>query len=828
MTFPHAWLLLVALLPLGWTAYAWRKTVRRLSLVLKGLSLAAIFLALAQPTITLPETKIAEFVLVDTSGSITSQDLARASSLAREIERNRGGNWVKIVPFASSIRALRPEELSGALRLQQISDSVAGTNLESALTGSMAAIPNGYLPSFLLVSDGNENEGSAVRAIAQLRRLHIPVDTIPLGGKSGSALRLQSVSLPHDAYSAELIPIDLTVSSPVPTSATLDIYAEGKVLGHQAVNLKAGANSLRLDARVKSTGVVTIAGKVQTPSGGNARFEQAVELHRARVLYLSQDPPGTDSNLLSALGEANIELTRDASELDRDIDSLQLVILNNLDLASLSPERKSRLENYLKNGGGLLLIGGERQVYKEDKQMDALDRALPAKLAPPDTPKGTCVSLIIDKSSSMEGRKIELARLSAIGVVDHLRPLDTIGVLIFDNSYQWAVPMRRAEDRSLIKRLISGITPDGGTQIAPALAEAYRRVLPCNASFKHIVLLTDGISEEGDSIDLAKEAAGHGVTISTVGLGQDVNRSYLEKVAASSGGRSYFLNEPGGLEQILLKDVETYSGSTAVEKALTPIVAAKADVLEGVGMDNAPPLQGYARFKAKPGAEVLLEINKLEKDPLFVRWQYGLGRAAIFTSDAKSRWAEAWIDWPGFDKFWTNVTRDLLMRNGASQATAGFDAANGDILVRYQLAAGTTEPPSIPEIYVLGPNSFRKAIDVKKIAARLYEGRLHIGSETGLFRVRPINESAAFPEVGFYRQQPEFQDFGSNEELLKEIASFTGGRFNPELSAIFDAGGRSNSSQWQLWPACLGLAIALTIAELFARKWSGLADYFRK
>ncbi|MDQ6707643.1 MAG: VWA domain-containing protein, partial [Acidobacteriota bacterium] len=220
MTFAHPSLLLVALLPLGWIAYAWRKTVRRLSLVLKGLSIAAIFLALAQPTITLPETKIAEFVLVDTSGSITSQDLARASSLAREIERNRGGNWVKIVPFASSIRALRPEELSGALRLQQISDSVAATNLESALTGSMAAIPNGYLPRFLLVSDGNENEGSAVRAIAQLRRLHIPVDTIPLGGKSGSALRLQSVSLPHDAYSAELIPIDLTVSSPVPTSAT--------------------------------------------------------------------------------------------------------------------------------------------------------------------------------------------------------------------------------------------------------------------------------------------------------------------------------------------------------------------------------------------------------------------------------------------------------------------------------------------------------------------------------------------------------------------------------------------------------------------------------
>ena len=53
-----------------------------------------------------------------------------------------------------------------------------------------------------------------------------------------------------------------------------------------------------------------------------------------------------------------------------------------------------------------------------------------------------------------------------------------VGVLIFDNSFQWAVPMRRAEDRTLIKRLISGITPDGGTQIAPALTEAFQRILP--------------------------------------------------------------------------------------------------------------------------------------------------------------------------------------------------------------------------------------------------------------------------------------------------------------------------------------------------------------
>ncbi len=520
-------------------------------------------------------------------------------------------------------------------------------------------------------------------------------------------------------------------------------------------------------------------------------------------------------------------MTRDASLIDRDLASVQLVVLNNLDLNDFSAARKTRLETYVRDGGGLLLIGGERQVYKPEKKMDALDRALPAQLAPPKSPEGTSVILIIDKSSSMEGRKIELARLSAIGVVDHLRPMDNIGVLIFDNSFQWAVPMRRAEDKSLIKRLISGITPDGGTQIAPALAEAYRKVLPSKGVFKHIVLLTDGISEEGDSIELAKKAAENQVTISTVGLGQDVNRAYLEKIAATSNGRSYFLNEPQGLEQILLKDVKDYTGGTAVEAVMAPIVERKAEVLEGVGMEQAPALKGYARYTAKDDAETILGIDAARKDPLYVRWQYGLGRSAVFASDAKSRWAADWMTWPGFDKFWTNVARDLLTHANSSEASAQFDAANGDITVTYRINEELLEPTSVPPIFVLGPGGFRKQIPVKRVAGHSYRGILHIGTTRGLFRIRPLQDSPAFPEVGLYRQTEELQDYGANTTLLKQIATLTGGRVDPPVESIFDTEGRAMSTVWQLWPALLGLAIALNVAELVARKWGGLKANFK-
>ena len=67
----------------------------------------------------------------------------------------------------------------------------------------------------------------------------------------------------------------------------------------------------------------------------------------------------------------------------------------------------------------------------------------------------------------MEGRKIELARLSAIGVVDHLRPMDSIGVLIFDNSYQWAVPIRRAEESRSSSVLFPALLPTAERKSLP-------------------------------------------------------------------------------------------------------------------------------------------------------------------------------------------------------------------------------------------------------------------------------------------------------------------------------------------------------------------------
>src|SRR5579883_1339588 len=827
MTFERTWVLAVAWLPLVWMLLEWRRTTRRFGLALKALSFVAILLALAEPRLNVFETKVAVAVLVDTSASVTPADLEHASRIASNLASERGRHWMRVIPFARSTRPLgRNEDQKPWKFLPTAGENGRATDLEAAIREAAAALPDGMVPRIVLISDGKQNKGSAARAAWQVQQLGIPIDTYALAGRPQPAMRLESISLPSIAFTGEQFPIDAVISTPKAGPGEVELAAEGRTLGKSQVQLAAGENSLRLHASLNTPGALDLAISVRGESAGQGEvhFDQAVTLRRPRVLYVSGDAPGANSHLSSTMEAAQFSVDRAEAFSAGNLADYQLIIFDNWDLESIPAARKAELETYVKQGGGLLVIGGERNVYVEDKAKieDPLDRTLPAKLAPPRSPEGTAVVLIIDKSSSMEGRKIELARLAAIGVVDNLRPIDLVGVLIFDNSFQWAVPLRRAEDRAMIKRLIAGIVPDGGTQIAPALAEAYRRILPARATFKHIVLLTDGISEEGDSLDLSKEAAAQHVTISTVGLGQDVNRAYLEKVANLADGKAYFLNEPAGLEQILLKDVMEHTGSTAVEKSLRAVVEKNVEILDGVGIESAPALKGYVRFVAKPSADTILRVDP--KDPLLVRWQYGLGRAVVFTSDAKSRWAADWVGWKGFDRLWTNVFRDLLPHSEAGEAKVDYDSASGDLVVNYQLGRDMNAPDKLPAIYIFGPGGFRHPLPVAEVADRSYRGRIHIGQLQGLFRIRPLEESRAFPEVGYYRQEQELLDYGSNPFLLRSIAEFTGGRFNPQPRQVFDAAGRSQPSSLRLWPELLVLALLLNLAELIMRKGRAVLD----
>src|SRR5690606_28932051 len=150
----------------------------------------------------------------------------------------------------------------------------------------------------------------------------------------------------------------------------------------------------------------------------------------------------------------------------------------------------------------------------------------------------------------------------------------------------------------------------------------------------------------------------------------------------------------------------------------------------------------------KPAAETILSVDDDERDPLLVRWQYGVGRSAVFTSDARDRWAANWTSWSGFDRFWGNIARDLLPRTPREQVEVRFDRATRELIAVYR---GDISPDQ-PRMLIACTTGFRAAADVERISPVVYECRSFIGDRFGFFRLRTAEPVDGFPDAGFYRE----------------------------------------------------------------------------
>jgi len=795
-----------------WLVWEWRRSQRRAGLALKSVVFLLLVLALAQPVLRVEESRMSVVAAADVSASIPGRQLEREREFLQGLERERGRHDLRAMVFGEAAQSGWPP--------QRPADVSRRTDIESALRAALASLPPDRIPRVLLLSDGLANQGAVERAAYQAREQGVPVDTAAVEGRPVPPLRILSVNAPARAYSGERFPVEVELFSAEETSAAVRLEAEERVIGRTEAALEKGANRLLLNVRLSLQGATVIRGKILAEGLGEALFHHAVTLRSPHALLVSAGPLENEQHLRGVLDAAGFTLTAADSLPGEELRGFDLVIARNQNLENWPEEAKRRVERFINEGGGFLAIAGENSVYKERDggEPDPLRQALPATVAPPRKPEGASVVLILDKSSSMEGKKMELARQSAIGVVENLRPIDEIGVLVFDNSYQWAWALQSNSHPEVTKRLISGVIADGGTQIPPALHEGFKHIQRSQALYKHILLLTDGISEEGDSYELAGRAAGLGITISTIGLGRDVNRAYLERIARLAEGKSYFVMDVTSLAQIVLRDVLEHTGTSLAEREMKPVVLRQADLFEGVDWEEVPPLLGWVRFEAKPQAETLLEIGE-ENDPLLARWQYGLGRAAVFASDAQARWAQNWLSWSGFDPFWTNLLRDLSPRTPRTEANARYEEASGEAAAVYRLGGRAGSPPEVlPEVYFLGPDGFRKAAPLERAGPDRFSARVHTDGRFGLFRIRPASSTDVFPELALFVENEEQKAFGADASLLRWIAEFTGGRFNPRPAEVFDAGGRTLEARMNLWPLLLGLAVLVNLLELAARK----------
>ena len=122
-------------------------------------------------------------VLVDTSSSVSPQDLTRASQFAAALDKARGRHWVRVLPFARSVRDLARTSSAACIWNLPPAKLDAPPISKPAIEEAISSLPSGLVPRIVLVSDGKENAGSITRAAWQAQRLGIPIDTVALAGR---------------------------------------------------------------------------------------------------------------------------------------------------------------------------------------------------------------------------------------------------------------------------------------------------------------------------------------------------------------------------------------------------------------------------------------------------------------------------------------------------------------------------------------------------------------------------------------------------------------------------------------------------------------------
>jgi Ca-activated chloride channel family protein len=173
------------------------------------------------------------------------------------------------------------------------------------------------------------------------------------------------------------------------------------------------------------------------------------------------------------------------------------------------------------------------------------------------TPLNVC--LVLDRSGSMLGEKIDQLKEAVNHVLDQLKPDDYISIVLFNERSLVALPSQHIQDLAQLKTRVDQLKAEGGTSMSKGmqdgLNELKKHTGPTRVS--RMILLTDGQTweDEADCQHLASEAKLNNVTITALGLGDDWNETLLDAIARNSAGRADYIDVPGKIVSLFQDEV---------------------------------------------------------------------------------------------------------------------------------------------------------------------------------------------------------------------------------------------------------------------------------
>jgi Ca-activated chloride channel family protein len=228
------------------------------------------------------------------------------------------------------------------------------------------------------------------------------------------------------------------------------------------------------------------------------------------------------------------------------------------------------------------------------------------------------LAVVLDRSGSMTGAKLEKTKQAAMQLVDRLAPNDIFSLVIFSDEARVLVSAQKVEDKDALKEKIESIEADGSTALYSGVKMGADQLQEFFSSkrINRVILLSDGLANVGPSSPrelrrLGSQLAERGMSVTTIGVGDDYNEDLMAGLAEASDANYYYVKDTEKLPEIFAKELG---------ELLT--VAARDVRIEIVCPDGVKPLGFIGRaekFESQKATVNLSQFTTGQNRYLFLR-----------------------------------------------------------------------------------------------------------------------------------------------------------------------------------------------------------------
>ncbi|MGC4017170.1 MAG: VWA domain-containing protein [Luteolibacter sp.] len=669
---PEWFLLIPALALLGWF---WRPL--KLHSPLRALILLIITLILADPRMRRQQDALDLWVLLDRSDSteaIVDQGLPEWRKLLEKFKPSRH-DTLHFVNYAAEVAELGQDgdTFTGSRKLTR-------TNL--ALE-NIAAMADEKRPSrVLLFTDGYATE-PLHEAAAQLESRGIPVDFRLIREETEEDFRIARLDFPERVQAGAPFLISVVARGSKDISIPLVIRRNGQKLTETTVTLVNGAGKVEFTDRIPRTGAFEYEAEIlpeKDAHPGNNRFNRWIEIAGGPRVVLATRYENDPVAKVPESQDFTVQTVSDPGALRPGLlAGARAVVFNNIPAHEVPADFLKALDFYVREqGGGFLMVGGERSFGSGGYFQSPIDPLLPVSMELKTEHRKLSVALAIamDRSGSMSVQvggggakgvtKMDLADNGAANAIDLLGPMDQVSVIAVDSAPEVFVPMSRVEGHKLEfqTRARKIQSSGGGIFIYEALKAGWDQLKKTQVGTRHMILFADANDSEepGDYKKLLAEMTGEGCTVTVIGMGtkKDSDAKLLEDIAKLGNGRIYFAEQPMDIPNVFAQETVTIARSAFVKDPVGAKPTGRWTEVSPKPLDWLPEVGGYNLSYAREDATVSLVTTDEYLAPLVAQARRGLGRTAAVSFPLGGDYSDQVRGWKGYGDFVQTVTRWLM------------------------------------------------------------------------------------------------------------------------------------------------------------------------